>query len=150
MNVIITMEETAFEPLIRQAAEETLRVEGVTQDCEIEVLLVEPEEIRELNAEHRGVDRVTDVLSFPMEESVAEAEVDPTTGAVFLGSMVLCVDRAKEQAAEYGHSMEREIGFLTVHSVLHLLGYDHEQGGQAETEMFQKQDAILETMGLRR
>ena len=109
-----------------------------------------PEEIRAVNAEQRGIDRVTDVLSFPMEEEPFSAEADPDTGAVFLGSMMLCPERALEQAAQYGHSPEREIAFLTVHSVLHLLGYDHELGEREEQEMFCKQEEVLKEMGLTR
>ncbi len=150
MKVIITMENPQFEALIRQAVERTLQREGITRDCAAEVLFVSLEEMKEINREQRGIDRPTDVLSFPMEESVEAAEADPETGAVFLGSMVLCVDKARAQAEEYGHTLEREIAFLTVHSVLHLLGYDHETGTKQETEMFQKQEEALAEMGLAR
>lgn len=150
MKVIIEAVNEAYDDLIRRAAEATLLYEGIEQDCEIEVLLYSKEEIHQLNLEQRGVDRPTDVLSFPMEESLEEAEVDPISGAIFLGSMVLCLEKAKEQALEYGHSFEREIAFLTVHSVLHLLGYDHELGEQEEQEMFRRQREVLERMGIER
>ena len=148
MKVIVTMEETAHEELIRSAAEAALTYEEFPQDAEVEVLLVSLDEIHAINLEHRGIDRPTDVLSFPMEEEPFEAEADPTTGAVFLGSMVLCPERAKAQAEEYGHSLEREIAFLTVHSILHLLGYDHELGEEEEREMFRRQEEVLQKMGL--
>lgn len=150
MRVIVEAVNEAYDALIHRAVEATLLYEGVERDCEVEVLLYSKEEIHQLNLEQRGVDRPTDVLSFPMEESLKEAEADPISGAIFLGSMVLCEEKAKEQAEEYGHSLEREIAFLTVHSVLHLLGYDHEQGEQEEQEMFRRQREILERMGMER
>ncbi len=150
MRAIVTMENQEFESLIRQAVEATLQAEGMERDCEVEVSFASLSEIRRINREQRGVDRPTDVLSFPMEESPEDAPPDPSTGAVFLGSMVLCPEKARAQALEYGHSLEREIGFLTVHSVLHLLGYDHETGEEEEAEMFQKQEAVLRKMGLTR
>ena len=150
MRVIVTMEEAAHEELIQKAAEAALCYENFPQDAEIEVLFASLEEIREINMEQRGIDRPTDVLSFPMEEEPFEAEADPSTDAVLLGSMVLCLEKAKQQAEEYGHSEEREIAFLTVHSVLHLLGYDHELGEEEEREMFAKQEEILQEMGLTR
>ena len=107
------------------------------------------EEIRRINNENRGIDSVTDVLSFPMFASRNEICADES-GSAFLGSMVICRERAQEQAAEYGHSVEREAAFLAVHSTLHLLGYDHETGKEDEQEMFSKQEAVLEKMGLTR
>ena len=150
MKVIVNKVDKAYDEWIEAAIAAALEFEGVKQDCEVEVLLYSLEEIHRLNKEQRGVDRPTDVLSFPMEESLDKAEVDPLTGAVFLGSMVLCIDKAKEQAKEYGHSLERELSFLTVHSVLHLLGYDHERSEQEEQEMFARQREILERMGISR
>ena len=142
------MEEAAHEELIQQAVEATLAYEAFPQDAEVEVLFASLEEIHAINLEQRGIDRPTDVLSFPMEEEPFTAEPDPTTGAVFLGSMVLCLDKAMAQAEEYGHSPEREIAFLTVHSILHLLGYDHEPGEEEEREMFRRQEEVLQSMGL--
>ncbi|MBQ3084098.1 MAG: rRNA maturation RNase YbeY [Clostridia bacterium] len=150
MKVTVTMESSVHEALIQKAAEAALNYEEYPQDAEIEVVIASLEEIHAINMEQRGIDRPTDVLSFPMEEEPFEAEPDPATGAVFLGSMVLCVDKAKQQAEEYGHSLEREIAFLTVHSVLHLLGYDHELGEEEEREMFRRQEAVLNEMGLTR
>lgn len=150
MKVIVTMEEAAHEELIQKAVEAALAYEGFPQDAEVEVLFASLEEIHAINLEQRGIDRPTDVLSFPMEEDPFDAEPDPATDAVFLGSMVLCPDKAKSQAEEYGHSLEREIAFLTVHSVLHLLGYDHELGEQEEQDMFRRQEEVLKGMGLTR
>ena len=98
------------------------------------------------------MDKVTDVLSFPMlsvedGELIVEDE-DIVDNCVFLGDIVICYPRACEQAEAYGHSVEREIGFLTVHSTLHLLGYDHEEGQQEESEMFAKQEAVLQSLSL--
>jgi probable rRNA maturation factor len=150
MNVLLMMEDPQYEQLIQTAAEATLTYEAFLQDAEIEVLFASLDEIRQINAEQRNIDRPTDVLSFPMEEDPFNAEPDPESGAVFLGSMVLCIDKAKAQAEEYGHSLEREIAFLTVHSILHLLGYDHELGEEEEKEMFFRQEEVLKEMGLTR
>ena len=150
MKVIVNKVDETYDGWIEAAIAATLEYEGVEQDCEIEVILCTLSEIHQLNREQRGVDRPTDVLSFPMEESLEEAEPDPATGAVFLGSMALCIDKAKEQAEEYGHSLKREISFLAVHSLLHLLGYDHELSEEDEKEMFARQEAILEGMGILR
>ncbi len=150
MKVIVNQESDLHRALIQSAAQAALTYENFERDCEIEVLFADLEEMQEINAEQRGIDRPTDVLSFPMEEDPFNGEEDPETGAVFLGSMVLCLPKAEAQAEEYGHSLEREVAFLTVHSVLHLLGYDHELGEREESEMFQKQDAILKEMGISR
>ena len=150
MNVTVLQEKDLHRELIHSAAQAALTYENFERDAEIEVLFADLDEMQEINREQRGIDRPTDVLSFPMEEDPWGAEEDPETGAVFLGSMVLCPDKAKAQAEEYGHSLEREVAFLTVHSVLHLLGYDHELGEREESEMFQKQEEILKEMGLMR
>jgi len=126
---------------IRSAAEAALLLEH--RRGSMEIFAVEPEEIRALNREQRGIDRVTDVLSFPM---AAPGET-PADG--YWGDIVLCPARAFEQAAEYGHSAERELAFLTVHGALHLFGYDHELP-EEEAAMAAKQKAILERMGLPR
>jgi probable rRNA maturation factor len=144
------MEEPQFEDLIQKAVEAALAYEQFPENAEIEVIFASMEEIHRINLEQRSVDRPTDILSFPMEEDPFEAEPDPESGAVFLGSMVLCPQKAQEQAEEYGHSLEREIAFLTVHSVLHLLGYDHELGEEEEKEMFFRQEEVLKGMGLTR
>ncbi len=131
--------------LIKSAVRAALRYEKFGRDCEVSITLVNDAEIQALNAEHRGIDRPTDVLSFPMFDE----DFDDGEFAV-LGDVVISLERADKQAAEYGHSLEREIAFLTVHSILHLLGYDHEAGKAEESEMFAKQEEILEKMGISR
>ena len=145
----------AVRDLIKGAAETTLKFFDLTDNVEISVMLTDNEEIRTLNKLHRNIDRATDVLSFPMFEydeagNIQEefAELNET-GEVCLGDIVISLERAAEQAEEYGHSYEREIGFLTVHSMLHLLGYDH-MTPEEEKEMFGYQEEILKVMGLRR
>ena len=103
----------------KSAIRATLKNEGFTEGYQVSVSYVDAQEIRSLNAQYRQKDAVTDVLSFPMEEIDAR-------GVSILGDIVLCIDRAEEQAEEFGHALQREIAYLTVHSVLHLLGYDHE------------------------
>ncbi len=150
MKVTLLQEEDLHRELIQAALTAALTYEQFPKDCEIEVLFADLAEMQEINREQRGIDRPTDVLSFPMEEDPFNAEEDPESGAVFLGSMVLCLPKAEAQAEEYGHSLEREIAFLSVHSLLHLLGYDHELGEREESEMFRKQEEILKEMGLTR
>lgn len=141
--------------LIKQAAEATLSYMRFRTDVEISVLLTDNAEIRTLNALHRNIDRATDVLSFPMfvydeEGQIVEEYADYNqTGELCLGDIVISMERAAQQAEEYGHSFEREVGFLTVHSMLHLLGYDHETP-EDEEEMFGYQREILDEMGLTR
>ena len=126
-------------------------------DLSAELLLVSEEEIRELNARERGVDSVTDVLSFPSmdgikgqpvlaEEHGEELDED---GNVFLGSIVICEKRAREQAQEYGHSFERELWYLAVHGILHCLGYDH-MTEEEKREMREKEESVMQKLDLRR
>ena len=130
--------------LIASSVAESLIYEEYPDKCEVSVTLVDNEEIHVLNREYRGVDRPTDVLSFPIFDE------DDMGGKTVLGDIVLSLERAGEQAREFGHSFEREVAFLTVHSMLHLLGYDHEEGKAQESEMFSRQEAILFKMGLAR
>ena len=134
--------------LIRRAIEETLSYEGFKNNAEISVTFTDNEGIRKLNREFRGLDKPTDVLSFPLTdyEAVNVPCADEICGS--LGDVVLSLERAKEQADEYGHSFDREIAFLVVHSMLHLLGYDHETGEEDELDMRQRQSEILKNMGL--
>lgn len=147
MTVKVTFDGEWKQDIIKKSIRFALESENISFDTEIEVVIVSEDEIRSLNNETRGIDRVTDVLSFPMFESVDEA-VEDAEGNVFLGSMVICKEKAEQQADEYGHSIDREVAFLSVHSVLHLLGYDHELGEKEEKEMFQKQEKVLTDMGL--
>ena len=130
--------------LIKRAINAALRSEEFGSDAEVSVTLTDNEGIHGLNRDYRGVDRETDVLSFPLFEDAAEEG----ESAVPLGDIVLSLEKAQTQAEEYGHSYEREVAFLCVHSVLHLLGYDHETGEEDERDMFARQERILEGMKL--
>jgi probable rRNA maturation factor len=135
--------------LLRRAILETLAYENVDiKSPEVSMTFTDNEGIRELNQRFRGIDRSTDVLSFPLFdfEGGEEPPVDELVG--MLGDIVISLETAQAQAEEYGHSFAREVAFLCVHSMLHLLGYDHETGEEDEAEMRQKQTAIMEIMGL--
>ncbi|MBY7143351.1 rRNA maturation RNase YbeY [Virgibacillus sp. NKC19-3] len=124
--------------------------EGVSKEAEISVNFVDDKEIQELNRNYRQQDRPTDVISFALEDTVeGELDIIGEDIPLVLGDIVISVDKAKEQAIEYNHSLEREVGFLTVHGFLHLLGYDHQEQ-QEETIMFQKQEDILRKFGIER
>lgn len=139
---------------LQQCVEQTLLMEEFPFDAEISFSITDNEGIRDLNREQRGIDRETDVLSFPMlfvEDGVLIIEdSDLVEDCVYLGDIVISLDKAREQAEAYGHSFLREMGFLTVHSMLHLLGYDHEIGEAEEKEMFAKQEAVLAALSLTR
>ena len=122
---------------IKTAALAVLKAEEVDGPCELSVLLTDDAGIHAVNREFRDVDRPTDVLSFPL------GDIDPATGRYLLGDMVLNVARAQAQGAEYGHGAEHEISYLTVHSVLHLLGYDHVDEGPMKKEMRGREKAIM-------
>ena len=131
------------EELIRRAVSHAIAKNGASGD--VCVLITDAEEIQRLNASYRNIDRVTDVLTFPAWEG--DAILCPPDG--YLGDIAICYERAEEQAAEYGHSLERELAFLSVHGALHLLGYDHMQPDD-EKKMFAKQDEILNELGYHR
>ncbi len=124
-------------------------------ECEAELSFADEEEIRTLNREYRGVDAVTDVLSFPALEGkegkvvFSEFDRNPETGKLMLGDVVLCRARAAEQAEEYGHSLEREIGYLELHSLLHLVGFDH-MTEEDRRAMREAEEKILAKVGLER
>ncbi len=131
--------------LLRRAILETLDYEGVKIiSPEVSMTFTDNEGIRVLNRQHRNIDRATDVLSFPMFDFSGEEE--PLEGT--LGDIVISLERAKEQADTYGHSFEREVAFLCVHSMLHLLGYDHELGEAEDVDMRRRQREIMERLGL--
>jgi len=141
--------------LIRRTIRTVLEEEGMTLPCEISVLLTDDEGIHQTNLEMRGVDRPTDVLSFPMfelspGEHPDELDADPATGLIPLGDMVLSMERVEAQAREFGHSKKRELAYLAVHSVLHLLGYDHLDEGAMKAQMRGREDAIMEVLGISR
>ena len=136
----------AVKILIRSAIVETLALEGFERNAQVSVTFVDNEGIHEINRKFRNIDRPTDVLSFPL---LGDDDLpDDKLFSVSLGDIVLSLERAKEQAMEFGHSFEREVAFLTAHSVLHLLGYDHETGEEDERVMRQKQNEIMEALGL--
>ena len=141
----------ALGDLVFRAAEAALLSEGVDFDCELSLTYTDNAGIRALNSEYRGKDAATDVLSFPiMSDEDSAEDIDRSSGAVMLGDIVLSLERAREQAAEFGHSYTREVAFLTVHSVLHLLGYDHLTSEADDADMRARQNAVLEIMGIGR
>ena len=135
--------------LIRRCCHAVLESEIFQGSAEVSVSFITNEEIRQLNEQYRHKDSATDVLSFPLGED-GKWDKNEETGAYMLGDVVISAERAFEQAEMYGHTLQREIGFLTVHSMLHLLGYDHEGGGLEATQMREKEEAILEKLGLAR
>lgn len=159
-EVIIENEQTAcafpeeMEQAITDVVNTVLKQEGFTLDCEVSVLITDDENIRMLNAEHRGKDSATDVLSFPMLEFGPDGAIvsgdDSFGGALLLGDIVISLPRAYAQAEEYGHSPLREVGFLCAHSVLHLLGYDHEQDEESRKVMRGKEEKALAELHLTR
>ena len=157
-ELIIETEVEGAEPyadLLRQVIPAALEAEGVAVPWEVDVLFTDDEGIHQINLEQREVDRPTDVLSFPMfdlrpGEHPAEEDADPGTGLVPLGDMVISLERAQAQGEEYGHGTRREVAYLAVHSVLHLLGYDHMDEGPMKAQMRAREEAILEQLGITR
>jgi probable rRNA maturation factor len=148
---------SGYETLLTGVIPSALAHEGVSVPCEVDVLLTDDAGIQGINLDQRGVDAPTDVLSFPMFEFLpgeppteGTAERDPDTGLLPLGDMVLSVERAEAQAEEYGHSVERELCYLAVHSVLHLLGYDHMDEGPQKAQMRAREEEILNSLGITR
>ena len=134
--------------LIRRSVVSTLEYEGYKNDCQVSVTFTDNGGIRMLNAEYRGIDKETDVLSFPLTDFEGGEEPPTDEAEIALGDIVLSLEKAQSQAHEFGHSFEREAAFLTVHSMLHLLGYDHVNGDEEEAEMRRRQSEILCRMGL--
>ena len=142
---------------LRRCIQQALEFQGVDVPCEINVLVTDNEGIRAINHASRQIDSATDVLSFPMFELTPgklpedwEPYYDPDTGRVPLGDMCISLERAMEQAQEFGHSIKREIGYLTVHSVLHLLGYDHLDEGPMKRQMRRQEETIMAQLLLTR
>jgi metalloprotein, YbeY/UPF0054 family len=132
---------------MKKSAARCLELEGVDESrTEISVSFVEAEEIKRLNAEYRQVDSVTDVLSFPQFDDMSDI---PEEGEICLGDVVICRQRAEEQAEEFGHSFEREIIYLFTHSILHLLGYDH-MTDEDKSEMRAREEEVMEYLGIGR
>lgn len=135
--------------LIRKAVRMALKAEKIKCSCSVSVMLTDDEGIQELNREYRNIDRATDVLSFPLNELTPggfnpdECETDPSTGTVLLGDMIISVPRCELQGKEFGHGYEREVMYLSVHSVLHLLGYDHIDEGPMKEQMRGREKKIM-------
>lgn len=140
---------TGIRLLIRRCCHAVLELENFDGSAEVSVTFVNNEQIRELNKKHRNIDKATDVLSFPLGEN-GVYDVNMDTGAKMLGDIVISMEKAVEQAELYNHPLQREIGFLTVHSMLHLLGYDHENGGMEEVRMREKEETVLTQIGWKR
>ena len=140
---------------LRRVVRAALEAEGVDVPCEVNVLVTGDEGIHQVNLDMRGVDAPTDVLSFPMfdlrpGDKPSRKDADPATGLVPLGDMCISLERARAQAGEYGHSGRRELAYLAVHSVLHLLGYDHLDEGPMKTQMRGREEAVMDGLGLPR
>ena len=140
---------TGVRMLVRRCCHAVRVQETFEGSAEISVPFVDDEQIKELNKKHRDIDKSTDVLSFPLGED-GKYDVNPETGAKILGDIVISMETAVRQAEEYGHPLQREVAFLTVHSMLHLLGYDHVNGGLEAVHMREKEEAVLTQLGLKR
>lgn len=145
----------SMKSLVRKAIRTALAAEGVDFPCEIDVSITNDKTIQRINREMREVDRPTDVLSFPSfdltpGELPGAEDADPATDLVPLGDMVISLERVRAQAKEYGHSNRRELGYLVVHSVLHLLGYDHLDEGPQKARMREREEAIMAELGIER
>lgn len=140
---------TGIRMLIRRCCHAVLELENFEGSAEVSVTFVDNEQIREINKKHRNIDKATDVLSFPLSEN-GKFDINYDTGAKLLGDIVISIEKAVEQAQLYNHPLQREIGFLTVHSMLHLLGYDHESGGLEAVHMREKEETVLTQIGWKR
>ena len=145
--------DESLEKLVKSIAEAVLEYENIDEKCEVNVMFADNEKIREINREQRNIDSATDVLSFPLLDAkngeITVSDEDFYEGYLTLGDIVISLERAKEQAEEYGHSFEREVGFLTCHSMLHLLGYDHIDEAD-RVIMRPKEEEILKNLKLTR
>lgn len=152
LRVIITNNQkkvkipTGLRMLVRRCCHAVLQMENFSGIAEISVTFVDNEEIHKLNKQYRNKDMPTDVLSFVMGEN-GTYDIDPKTGAQILGDVVISMEKAVEQADRYGHSLQREVGYLTAHSVLHLLGYDHEDNME-RVRMREKEEKVMSLLGL--
>ncbi|MBQ2902938.1 MAG: rRNA maturation RNase YbeY [Clostridia bacterium] len=140
---------TGVRMLVRRCCTAVLVQEEFEGAAEVSVTFIDDEEIHRLNKQFRNIDRATDVLSFPLGEN-GVYDINHDTGAKMLGDIVISINHAIDQADRYGHSLQREIGFLTVHSMLHLLGYDHVNGGIESVRMREKEETVLTKLGLKR
>lgn len=155
LKVIITNQQKAVKIpsglrlMLRRCCTAVLRMEQFEGDAEVNITFVDDEQIHAMNKQFRNKDSATDVLSFPLGEN-GIWDVNPDTGCKELGDIVLSVEHAVAQAKEFGHTFQREMGYLTVHSMLHLLGYDHVNGGLEKTIMREKEEEALGRLGLTR
>lgn len=155
VKVVISNEQNEFKIpsgvrlLVRRCCTAVLAMEEFDGKAEVGVLFVDDDTIHQLNKQHRNIDRATDVLSFPLGEN-GVYDINNDTGAKLLGDIVISIPHAIDQAERYGHTLQREIGFLTVHSMLHLLGYDHVNGGIESVRMREKEETVLTKLGLKR
>lgn len=140
---------TGIRLLMRRCCEAVLKTEGFEDSAEVSISFVSNDQIKEINKEFRNIDSATDVLSFPLGEN-GEYDINMDTGNLQLGDMVISMQRAQEQAEEFGHTLQREIAYLTVHSMLHLLGYDHVNGGVEQMRMREREEEVLALLGLQR
>ena len=150
---IFTIKQPLVTAIIRRCIQSTLEAEGIDVDCEINVLVTNDRGIRAINNASRNIDKATDVLSFPMFQLVAgnpptdwDEYLDAETDLCPLGDMCISLERATAQAKEFGHSVKREVGYLTIHSMLHLLGYDHLDEGEQKKQMRAREEAIAATI----
>ena len=150
---VFTFKQPLVTMIIRQCVEATLEAENVSVPCEINVLITNDKGIRAINNASRNIDKATDVLSFPMFQLEAgtpptnsEEFLDIETGLCPLGDMCISLERATAQAKEFGHSVKREVGYLTIHSMLHLLGYDHLDEAEQKKQMRAREEAIAATI----
>ena len=137
---------TGLRMLVRRCCNAVLRMENFQGAAEVSVTFANNEQIHELNKMHRNVDAPTDVLSFPMGEG-GKYDIDPATNAKILGDIVISMEKAVEQAERFGHTLQREVGYLTAHSMLHLLGYDHEEPLE-KVHMREKEELVMTQLGL--
>ena len=137
---------TGLRMLVRRCCNAVPRMENFQGAAEVSVTFANNEQIHELNKMHRNVDAPTDVLSFPMGED-GKYDIDPATNAKILGDIVISMEKAVEQADRFGHTLQREVGYLTAHSMLHLLGYDHEEPLE-KVHMREKEELVMTQLGL--
>lgn len=140
---------TGMRLLIRRSCAAVLENQNFENAAEVTVTFVDDERIHELNKKFRNVDKSTDVLSFPLGEN-GEYDLNPETNALQLGDIVISVEHAMKQSVEYGHSFEREMSYLTVHSMLHLLGFDHVNGGMEAVRMRDTEETVMTALGITR
>lgn len=140
---------SGFRMLLRRACSAVLEYENFEGAAEVNITFVDDKQIHELNLKHRKIDSATDVLSFPLGEG-GVYDIDPETGNKMLGDIVISIEHAVAQANEYGHTLSREMAYLTVHSMLHLLGYDHVGGGIEMLRMREHEEAVLSKLGVSR